>query len=75
MDSLYQETNWVSLSQCTVESTVSKWYDGVVTKLYDAGETGNSRIDVEVAWEGVDAGVSDFVEDNEEETENSPDTK
>ena len=62
-----KETNGVSLSQCTVE-----W---VVTKLYDAGETGNSRIDVEVAWEGVDAGVSDFVEDNEEETENSPDTK
>ena len=69
----YQETNEVSLSQCTVESTVSKWYDGVVTKLYDAGETGNSRIDAEVAWEGVDAGGSDFVEDNEDDTENSSD--
>ena len=65
------------MSQCTVESTVSEWYDGVVNKLYDAvdniAETGNSRINnVEVAWEGVDAGVSDFVEDNED-TENSPD--
>ena len=51
----------------------------MVNKLYDAvdniAETGNSRINLEVAWEGVDAGVSDFVEDNEEETENSPDTK
>ena len=63
------------MSKCTVESTVSEWYDGVVTKLNDAvddiAETGNSRIDVEVALEGVGAGASVFVEDNEDDPENS----
>ena len=49
--------------------SVSEWYDGVDNIV----ETGNSRINVEVAWEGVDAGGSDFVEDNEDGMENSSD--